>query len=466
MTTAALEFQRRFWRDEVLPVLREYIRVPNQSPTFEPDWAARGHSARAARLLLDWVQALRLPGLSAELVQPPGRTPSLWLEVEGATDTPVLFYGHYDKQPPCSGWDEGLSAYDPVLRGARLYGRGGADDGYSVFSALAALLWLRTRGAAHPRCCILIEGSEESGSPDLSATLELLAERLGRPSVVVCLDAEAGDSERLWCTTSLRGYLNGRLSVRVLDAGAHSGAASGIVPASFAIATRLLARIEDASGRITLDALHEPVPSSVQARARVTAALLGAQLFEKFAPRPGVRPLSEDTNELVLNNTWRPTLSVIGADGLPPCESAGNVLLPATALQLSFRLCPLSDPERAAQELERALTTAPPYGAEVRFDAAAGARGWLASELPPWLQAAVTEASLYAFGNAPGYWGEGGSIPFIGMLAARFPEASFVVTGALGPESNAHGPNEFLDLDLAERVSCAVAEILARCAAP
>jgi acetylornithine deacetylase/succinyl-diaminopimelate desuccinylase-like protein len=457
-----LQFQRELWPRSIVPTLCDYIRIPNQSPAFEPDWAARGHSERAAQLLLTWIERLGLPGLSAEIVRPPGRTPSLWIEVEGASEEPVLLYGHFDKQPESSGWHAGLGPYEPVLRERRLYGRGSADDGYALFSALGAIASLRAQGVPHPRCVILIEGSEESGSPDLSATLETIGGRLGRPSLVVCLDAEAGDSSRLWCTTSLRGYLNARLEVRVLRAGAHSGSASGIVPSAFAVASRLLARLEDpATDRLALAARDGEVPSEVRTQARDTAALLGERIVQKFGFLPGVRPLRAELSELVLDNTWRPTLSVTGADGLPPCNEAGNVLLPALTLKLSFRLCPIADYAQAAHEIERVLLEEAPYGAHVRFDVEAGARGWRAAPLPAWLREAVASASKNAFGHAPAYWGEGGSIPFIGMLGERFPEASFVVTGALGPESNAHGPNEFLDLELAERVTSAVAEILA-----
>lgn len=460
------EFVVRSWAGSVLPTLTEYIRIPNQSPAFDPNWEANGHMERAAQLLLAWVQALGAPGVTAKLLRLPGRTPLLWVEVDGVGDERVLMYGHFDKQPAFDGWEPGLEAWTPVLRGRRLYGRGSADDGYALFSALSALLALRAQGIAHAPALILIEGSEESGSPDLPAYVAAYEQQIGSPSLVICLDAECGDMDRLWCTSSLRGYLNGTLSVEVLQAGLHSGVASGLAPASFFIACRLLARLEDPqTSRITLPALGGEPPVEFGARASATAAVLGERLFHKLRFAGATKPLSSDLVELVLNNTWRPTLSVIGAGGLPAAETAGNVFLPRVALKLSFRLSPNVDAEQAASAVKKLLEEAPPYSANVCFEPEARADGWSTQALPPWLSAAIVAASRSTFGGEPCCWGEGGSIPFIGMLARKFPDASFVVTGALGPDSNAHGPNEFLDLDGAEKVTVCVAQIVAAHAA-
>jgi acetylornithine deacetylase/succinyl-diaminopimelate desuccinylase-like protein len=456
------EFVARLWQDSILPALSDYIRIPNQSPAFDPSWEENGHTDRAAQLLLTWVESLAVPGVEAKLLRLPGRAPVLWIEVEGKSDDRVLMYGHFDKQPPFDGWEPGLSAWEPVLRGRKLYGRGSADDGYALFSSLCALLALRDQGILHASTLLLIEGSEESGSPDLPAYVEAFGEQIGSPSLVICLDAECGDYERLWCTTSLRGYLNGYLSVEVLRAGVHSGVASGLAPSSFFIARQLLSRLEDPeTARITLDALGGEPPGEFQERARATAQVLGDRLFHKLKFAGATEPLSNDLVELVLNNTWRPTLSVIGAEGLPAARTAGNVFLPATTLKLSFRLAPSADAEQAATSVKAALEGNPPYSANVQFAPEARADGWSARALPAWLESAVATASRTSFGKEPCYWGEGGSIPFIGMLARRFPDASFVITGALGPDSNAHGPNEFLDLDAAAKVTECVAQIVA-----
>jgi acetylornithine deacetylase/succinyl-diaminopimelate desuccinylase-like protein len=450
------------WQSSIVPTLHEYIRIPNKSPAFDPDWEAHGHMEAAIQLMRRWVDAHSLPGMTTEIRRLAGRTPLLLIDVPGQVDDCVLMYGHLDKQPEFTGWNDGLSPWEPVLREGRLYGRGGADDGYAVFASLAAIRALRAQGIPHARCVIVIEASEESGSPDLAHHIDALGDRLGRPSLVVCLDAECGSYDRLWCTTSLRGNLIGQLRVDVLTEGVHSGAASGIVPSSFRILRELLARIEDASsGALLVEELYAPIPVERRRQAAAVAAVLGDTVAGKFPMPPGMRAVSNDALELLLNNTWRPTLSITGAEGLPDPGAAGNVLRPYTSLRLSFRLPPTLNAATATQTLQTTLTSDPPYGATVRFYVISAMAGWNAPPLAGWLEASLQRGSQEFFGRDAMYMGTGGSIPFMGMLGERFPEVQFVVTGVLGPHSNAHGPNEFLHLETGRRVTACVARVLA-----
>src|SRR5690606_24700304 len=378
------------WDDSVVPTLCEYIRIPNKSIHFDPDWAAHGHMDRAAQLLREWCEAHPLPGMSVEIVSLPGRTPLLFIDVPGKVDDCVLLYGHMDKQPEFSGWSEGLAPWTPVIRNGRLYGRGGADDGYAVFGSLLALHALAQQNIPYARCVILIEASEESGSPDLPAYIEALAPRIGEPSLVVCLDAECGNYDQFWITSSLRGNLLGTLRVDVLKEGVHSGMASGIVASSFRIARALLARVEDANtGEILLRELHAQIPQARIEQANAAAQTLGAEVHGKFPFVEGVQPTSRDPQQLLLESTWRPSLSITGAAGLPSLENAGNVLRPFTALKLSFRLPPGVDADKAAQAVKQTLERDPPYGAKVSFEVGSAMSGWDAPALEPWLEKAV-----------------------------------------------------------------------------
>jgi acetylornithine deacetylase/succinyl-diaminopimelate desuccinylase-like protein len=458
-------YVERLWDDSIVPALCEYIKIPNKSVNFDPNWARAGHMDRAAELLRAWCAEHSLPGMTTEIVQLPGRTPLLFINVPAAgTDSNdcVLLYGHMDKQPEFTGWSEGLAPWTPVLREGKLYGRGGADDGYAVFGSLAALHALAEQNIPHARCVILIEAAEESGSPDLPAYIDALADRIGQPSLVVCLDAECSNYSQLWCTTSLRGNLIGKLRVEVLREGVHSGMASGIVPSSFRIVRQLLDRIEDSqTGRILVDALYAPVPKDREQQAGGVARTLGEEVFRKFPLTQAGQPVTTDAYELLLNNTWRPTLSVTGVDGIPPLSSAGNVLRPFTTLVLSFRLPPTVDPQRAAQAVKQTLESSPPYGARVSFDVESSMGGWNAPSNAPWLEAALDAASRNFFGQPPMYLGAGGSIPFMAMLSEKFPQTQFMVTGVLGPQSNAHGPNEFLEIATGKRVTQCVAAVIA-----
>jgi acetylornithine deacetylase/succinyl-diaminopimelate desuccinylase-like protein len=450
------------WSGTIIPTLMDYIRIPNKSPNFDPDWEAHGHMDRAAELLAAWCRQQPVRGLTVEVVRLPGRTPVLLCEVPGQGPDTVLLYGHFDKQPEFTGWSEGLAPWEPVIRDGRLYGRGGADDGYAVFASLLAIRALQEQGLPHARCVVLIEGCEESGSFDLPFYVEALASRIGTPSLVVCLDAECGNYEQLWCTTSLRGNLTGTLSVRVLTEGVHSGSGTGIAPSAFRILRKLLDRVEDATtGDILVDGLHRGIPGERLAQAEAAAATLGEQAWRRLPFVDGAEPVSNSPWELLVNNTWRPSLAVTGADGLPAVKDAGNVLLPQVSAKLSFRLPPTCEPAAAARSVQEVLETDPPYGAEVTFKVSSSLGGWNAPTLEPWLLESMQRASQAAFGRDVMYLGTGGSIPFIGMLAERFPGVQFLVTGVLGPNSNAHGPNEFLHLDCARRLTLAVAQVLA-----
>lgn len=457
-----LEFTARLWDDSIVPALCDYVRIPNKSPNFDPDWERHGHMDRAAELLADWCRQQPVTGMSVEIVRLPGRTPVVLVEVAGQNDDTVLLYGHLDKQPEFDGWTDGLSPWEPVIRDGKLYGRGGADDGYAVFGSLAAIRALQEQGVPHARCVILIEGCEESGSFDLPHYIEHLEARIGTPSLVVCLDAECGNYDQLWCTTSLRGNLVGTLKAAVLTEGVHSGGASGIVPSSFRVLRLLLDRLEDpATGASRIAELNTEIPAARQEQAAAAAAVLGDGVYRRFPWAGEPRPVADDAVELLLNNTWRPTLSVTGADGMPATGSAGNTLRPYTALKLSFRLPPNADPKRAAAAVKRVLETDPPLGAKVEFRVDSAMGGWNAPAVAPWLAASMQAASRAYFGKPALYMGTGGSIPFMGMLGEKFPGVQFLITGVLGPNSNAHGPNEFLHIAKGKRVTACVARVLA-----
>jgi len=452
----------RQWQESILERLIAYVRIPNKSPLFDPDWEKHGHMDAAIELMADWCRAQAIPGMRVEIRRLPGLTPLLLIDVPGELPDCVLLYGHLDKQPEFTGWEPGLGPWEPVVRDGKLYGRGGADDGYAVFSSLAAIAALKAQKVPLARCVILIEASEESGSIHLPAHLDALGSELGEPSLVICLDAECGNYDQVWCTTSLRGNLVGRLHVRVLTEGVHSGMATGIAPTPFRIIQQLLARLENpVTGDLLPEELHVQVPPDRRKQIEVAAKVLGDSVAGKLPFASGVRPVSNDPVELIINSTWRATLAVTGADGLPPVLSAGNVLLPEIALKLSLRLPPTCDPEVAAKAVREVLERDPPYGAQVTFEPGSATGGWNAPPFAPWLEQSIERASQEIFGRGAVHIGCGGTIPFMGMLGERFPRTQFFVTGVLGPHSNAHGPNEFLHLDYARKLTACVAMVLA-----
>ena len=454
-------FVNQMWDDSIIPELCDYIKVPNKSPMFDPDWEANGHMDVAVEMLEKWCLEQPIKGMKTEVIRLPGRTPILFLEIPGQSDDVVLLYGHYDKQPEFEGWDEDLAPWKPVIKEGKLYGRGGADDGYAVFGSLTAIRALQEQGIPHARCIVLIEGCEESGSFDLPYYMDHLGDRLGTPSLVVCLDAECGNYEQLWCTTSLRGNLTGNLEVEVLTEGVHSGTATGVVPSCFRILRQLLGRIEDDStGKLLVDELYVEIPEQRQEQAQLAADVLSDSVYRKFPWVDSDSEPSESIYELLLNNNWRPGMTVTGADGMPAIGNAGNTMLPNTTLKLSFRLPPTLDADIAAEAVKKALESDPPPFAKVRFNVESTMAGWNAPPVADWLEASMEKASQAIFGKPSVYMGTGGTIPFMGKLGEQFPEAQFLITGLLGPNSNAHGPNEFLHIQKGKKLTSCVSQVL------
>jgi acetylornithine deacetylase/succinyl-diaminopimelate desuccinylase-like protein len=468
----ALSQISQVWDDQIVPQLTDYIRIPAKSPMFDPDWAAQGLLETVVRNAATWVEAQKVPGLRLEIIRLPGRTPVLFFEVEAtqahSTQT-VLMYGHLDKQPEFDGWRRDLGPWTPHYEDGKLYGRGGADDGYAVYASIAAVQELKRQNKPHPRIVGLIETCEESGSGDLLPYIEALRTRIGDVALVICLDSGAGNYDQLWLTTSLRGMASGTLKVEILTEGVHSGDASGLVPSSFRIMRQVLDRLEDSkTGRLLPASFHCEVPAARLAQARATAAILGEQLYRSFpwahydcgGSTAFALPTTTDPTEALLRRTWEPTLSVTGAEGFPTLQNAGNVLRPYTAFKLSLRLPPLVDAAQCVQEMKALLEDNAPYQARVTFESGGSATGWNAPETAPWFENALNAASLAHFGAPCGYIGQGGTIPLMGMLSEGFPKAQMMVCGVLGPKSNAHGPNEFLHVPYAKKLTAAVAEVI------
>jgi len=451
------------WDTSVVQELIDYIRIPNKSPMFDPEWQAHGYMEEAVAQFERWCLAQNIAGMQLEVVRLEGRTPLLFMDIPGDSEETILLYGHLDKQPEMTGWRDGLGPWEPVIEGDKLYGRGGADDGYATFSSLIAINALKQQSIPHAHCVVIIEACEESGSFDLPFYIDHLKDRIGKPDLVVCLDSGCGNYDQLWNTTSLRGLIGGELSVEILDEGVHSGDASGVVPSSFRILRQLLDRIEEAnSGVVSANEFNVQIPKQRVQQAQIAAEVLQDEVYAKFPFVEDAQPASADPIELVLNRTWRPALAITGAGGLPAIDNAGNVLRPTTSVKISLRLPPTCDATQATEKLKTMLENDPPYGAKVSFKPDWDASGWHAPAMVDWLEQAIDEASMNYFGAPAVHMGEGGSIPFMGMLGEKFPDAQFLITGVLGPHSNAHGPNEFLHIPTAKKLTCCVAEVIAK----
>jgi acetylornithine deacetylase/succinyl-diaminopimelate desuccinylase-like protein len=471
---AALAHTTDQWDRDIVKQLTDYIAIPAKSPTFDTDWVQHGYIETVVRNAASWVEAQKVAGLTLEIVRLPGRTPVLFFEVaatRAASAQTVLMYGHLDKQPEFTGWRADLGPWQPKYEDGKLYGRGGADDGYAVYASIAAVQALKAQNVPHPRIVGIIETSEESGSPDLLPYVDALRSRLGEVALVICLDSGAGNYDQLWLTTSLRGMASGTLKVEILTEGVHSGDASGLVPSSFRIMRQVLDRLEDSkTGRLLPQSFHCEIPAERMEQAKATAAILGDEVYRRFpwahydcgGSTMFALPTTTDPVQALVNRTWKPTLSVTGAEGFPSLQDAGNVLRPYTAFKLSLRLPPLVEAAQAVRELKALLEDNAPYQAKVTFESGSAATGWNAPATANWFERALDEASQAHFGAGCGYIGQGGTIPLMNMLSTGFPKSQMMVCGVLGPKSNAHGPNEFLHVPYAKKLTAAVAQVIAQ----
>ena len=453
------------WRGETLEALKRFIRLESKSPAFDAAWEERGLLLKAVEEAAAHGRRL-FPQGAFEVLSAPGRTPCLFFDVPaapGSRGAAVMFYGHLDKQPEASGWSEGKGPFAPVVEDGRLYGRGAVDDGYSFYLAMAALSGLDAAGLPRPRALGLIETCEESGSLDLAFWLERLRGRLAGVGLMAVLDAGAEDYGRMWLTPRFRGIVAADLRASTVTAAVHSGIASGAVPSSFGVIRVLLDRIDDAaSGRVRDPAFHCAMPEARRAQLERVAAVLGGGFADGYPWQPGARPLHGDALSNLIGQTWMPQLSVTGAEGLPPLEAAGNVIRPETALRLSLRIPPCVDAGAALARLEELLLADPPHGARVTVGGQLASAGWNAPQEAAWFAEAVDAASREVFGQPAGWNCSGGTISIMGLLQQALPGAQFCVTGAAGPRTNSHGPDEMLPLAYAEGLTRALARIIAR----
>lgn len=460
-TTKTKEFIDQAWDKSIIPTLSDYIRIPCKSPHYDHDWQKNGYIDEGIELIANWCNNVGIKGMQLNIHRLPERTPVILMQIVGQVDKKILLYGHMDKQPEMHGWSEDLGPWKPVIKDDRLYGRGGADDGYSAFAALTAIKALQEAGTPHAHCTVLIEASEESGSHDLPYYVDYLQDQIGEPDLVICLDSGCGNYDQLWCTTSLRGNITGVLSVNILTQGVHSGAASGIVPSSFRILRQLLSRVEnETTGEVLLPALKVKIPEERIQEAKSVADVMGETVWKEFPFVTNALPMHTSREKLIINRTWEATISMTGVGGIPDLANAGNVLRPTTSFTISVRTPPTCDANAAAHALKEALEKNPPYQADVCFDIQNASQGWNSPVMPGALKTAINDASEMYFGKPACYWGEGGTIPFMAMLGDKFPRAQFMITGVLGPQSNAHGPNEFLHIPTAKKVTGCVAEVI------
>jgi acetylornithine deacetylase/succinyl-diaminopimelate desuccinylase-like protein len=454
------DFVEEWWDKSALPSLCEFVEIPALSPSFDSEWEANGYLDAAVNTFIAWTRSLPLKGLTVSVHRLKNRSPLLLVKIEGDSDGEVLFYSHLDKQPEATGWSKGKGPWKPVIEDDWLFGRGSVDDGYGGYAGILSVLALQDQGVSHPTCRFLIETGEESGSPDLSFYLDELESVLGVPDLVIVLDTGGIDYDRLWITESLRGIVAGTLSVKVSSVGVHSGHGSGIMPSSFRLARQLLSRIEDENtGEIKPEWLHIEITDKMKEQAKKIVEM-NSDSVDDFPLLKGVEKQVKDPLDIFLTMNLAPSLSIIGADGIPSIQDAGNVLRTNTDLKVSIRTPPGISADEVAKKVQALLEANPPNGAHVSAEMTEVADGFLSPELPEKLSDMLEKSGKKFYGNSPMSLFIGGTIPVMAMLQSRYPDSKFIITGAGGPGGNAHGPDEKLHIPTAKKVTKCMAAVV------
>eukprot|EP01083_Nonionella_stella_P046907 125601_1 len=458
------KFVANEWETNALPALEDFVRIPNTSPEFN---GSPADALKAAQFMKAYVDKQEMAGCTADLRTCGDKTPMLVITIDGtdgSNDT-VLSYGHMDKQPGLGGWSVG-GPTDPVRVGDKLYGRGAVDDGYSMFAYITALKALKAQGTKHCRMVITMEAGEESGSPDMIYWLDQLKDHIGtNVSLVICLDSGCGNYDQLWITPSLRGMMAGDLKVSMLREQLHSGEGSGVIADTARVHRMLLNRVEDVNtGYVTVPETHCVIPEAHQNYVDKATCILKEGVFNEMPLLAGIKPVTDDCKQLLMNQLWEPTMTVIANDhgSLPPLPGS-NIIRTETNMRLSFRLPPCVVPEKALEAVKATLLKEPlPYGAKVTFENTMMGSGWASnSAAGGWLETSITDSSTTFFGKAAAFKGMGGSIPIINDFQGRYTDAEIIVSGVAGPQSNMHAVNETLDVPAVKKLTSAFAKILA-----
>ena len=459
------DFLNKEYKDTVIPTIEEFIKIENQSRAFDPQWETNGWNEKVCKFAVDFAKKIGVECKTLIIDEEKGKTPVVVLVAEPETfESNILMYGHLDKQPPLTEeWTDGLKPYVPITRDGKLYGRGGADDGYAFFTSALILKALQKFKLLKSRVVLFFETDEESGSKDLIYFLEKNKNHVGNPDLVICLDSGCADYNHMCLTTTLRGVMNFRVKVEVLKNGVHSGMGSGIVPDSFRIGRKIIEQIEVSdNGQLLLEDFYTNIPDDKYKEACDLVKSVGGKVDFQFPFLDGVHPTVEDGLKQYLNRNWMPQLTLIAMDGVPNVKNAGNVLRPFTTFGFSMRLPPNLPKEKAEGTLNDffAKKLVRPYNAKVTHEIVGLGQGFNAPTIDPNLNALIQEACQKSYGKPCLFYGEGGSIPFINELNAKFPKSQFIVTGVLGPLSNAHGPNEFLHLAYLNKLLLTLTHIL------
>ena len=455
----------------ILPNLMNFIRIPNLSPLFDPNWKTNGYLFKAANLIVSYAKSLNIKNAEINLLQDSGHTPMVFIEIPASRkndNRTVIFYGHYDKQPYGTGWDKDKSPTNPVIVDGRLYGRGSADDGYASFSILTAIKTCQEFNCLMPRICCLFEGAEESTDADLKYYFDKLIPILGDNVVAfIPLDSGCPDYDRLWMANSLRGIVDIDVNIQTLDQESHYGPeASGIIAENLFLMRKIYDGLVDSTnGEFKLEEFkiaEDKIPAIVMEQMQKEIEIVGDNFIKNIPLYEGVSPLKTDVKELMINNRWKPSCFILGIDNCPKTEDRGFGVSSGINVRMSIRIPPTVDKNKAIEALKKALSDNIYFGAQVKLGYLDYGEGVLLANMSNKVKNILNKASLEFFGNESVFTGVGGSIPFIGYFQSKYPNTDIICTGIVGSDSHEHGPNENLNIEACKKMVCVLCYFLSK----
>ena len=443
----------------IIPNLMNFIRIPNLSPAYDYHWSTNGLLLQAANLIISYARSLDLKNAKIELIQDQGYTPLIFIEIPASRpndDRTVLLYAHFDKQPHGTGWDDDKGPTKPVIINNRLYGRGSADDGYASFAILTAIQTCQQHNCPLPRICILFEGAEESTDAHLTYYFNKLMPILGKNLIsFIPLDAGCSDYDRLWTANSLRGSLKFDLNIQTLFNDCKYGPeASGRVAENLFLLRKVEEGIMDTStGQVKIQEFFvKEIPKNIEEEMEKEIQILGDKFLDNIPLYNGVSPLSNDIKELMINNRWKPTCTILGIDNCPKSEDNGFGVNKSIKVRIGMRTPPGIDIQKAINVLKEKINNSIFFGAKISVENISIAEGWYMTTFAEKTKNILNQASLTYFGNELIFKGVGASLPFITYFQKNYPNTDIICTGILGPDSNEHGPNENLNIDACKKM--------------
>ena len=453
----------KIFNTTTLPNLMNFIRIPNTSPEFDPDWDKNNLLLKASKLIITFIKTLQLKNTEITLLKDENHTPFILTETKSSKEkekNTILFYAHIDKQPNCEGWDKGKSATNPIIENGRLYGRGSIDDGYAIYSILTAIKYCQDNNLFTNRIICIFECSEESSSDDLNYYFDKLIPFFGNDiSLFCCVDLTCLDYKKMWIVNCIRGVMDFDVKIYTLNNDIYSNFTKGVFPDNFMIFRKLCDLLRNEKGEFLIPELiisEDKIPKDRKKELEEASKEIGIDFIKVLPLYNNTKPMKDDIYKLLLNNIWKVSMIIKGIDGIPDKKYEGNILSKGLKARIQMRIPPLLNGKKAFEAIKKKFIENTPFNSKVEVEMIGIDDGWNDKNFSERSKNVFNYVSKIGFGNDVGFKFDGGSVPFIQYFENKYPKSQIANLGIRGYECNEHGPNESIDLDACKKFIAAL----------